>query len=291
MTDLIETRVRDDVVVWTLGGEEIATSYGANCTAVVGRDATLLVDPLIAPAHARLVEEAVARAGAPPVRWVVLTHHHTDHALGSSWFARRRATVVAHVECARGMEAAHPRLIAERRRVPKLAPLFADAESRPPGLTFTDSVSIDLGGLQVEALHPGHGHTAGDAVVRVTARSLVVSGDLVSNGYHVNFEDASLDGFEEGLHRLLAFDAATYVPGHGAPGSREIVQRQLAYDRTVEKLVGEGRASKSEAGEIAESIAREFPGFRLGIVLPDTVRRFSESPSPELVGLRPPPTV
>ncbi|HET9793618.1 MAG TPA: MBL fold metallo-hydrolase [Thermoanaerobaculia bacterium] len=291
MNALRETRLRDNVVVWTLGGEEIATSYGANCTGIFGREATLLVDPLIAPAHARLVETALARADMAPVRWVVLTHHHTDHALGSSWFARSGATVVAHEECRRGMEAAHPGLIDERRRVPGLAVLFGDAESRAPGLTFADALTIDLGGIEVEVKHPGHGHTPGDAVVRLPAESLVVCGDLVSNGYHVNFEDASLDGFEEGLRQLIAFDAATYVPGHGAPGGREIVDAQLAYRKTVGRLVEEGRAAKSPADRIAASIARAFPGYLLKMVLPETVRRFSESAAPGLIARRPPPTV
>ena len=56
---LLETRVREDIFVFTLGGEKIATSYGANCSAIIGRTAVLLVDPLIAPAHARLVEEKI----------------------------------------------------------------------------------------------------------------------------------------------------------------------------------------------------------------------------------------
>ena len=49
---LRETEVRDNVWVWTLGGDRIESSYGSNCTAVAGREAVLLVDPLIAPAHA-----------------------------------------------------------------------------------------------------------------------------------------------------------------------------------------------------------------------------------------------
>jgi cyclase len=291
MPALAEIRLRDNVFVWTLGGESIPTSYGANCTAIAGRDATLLVDPLIAPAHARLVEESVGRSAKAPVRWVVLTHHHTDHALGAAWFARRGATVVAHEQCRRGMEAAHPGLIAERRRVPELAGLFDDAESIPPAVTFTDSLTIDLGGTEVAVRHPGHGHTPGDAIVHVPAASTAVCGDLVSNGYHVNFEDASLDGYEEGLRRLLALDASVYVPGHGAPGGREIVERQLEYGKRVRRLVEEGRAARRPTGQIAASIARAFPGFRLEIVLSDAVRRFSESAPSDLSARRPPPTV
>jgi glyoxylase-like metal-dependent hydrolase (beta-lactamase superfamily II) len=98
---LVETRVHEDVLVFTLGGEEIATSYGANCTAVLGRNAVLLVDPFIAPAHARLVEEKIREKTPAPIRHVVLTHHHTDHALGASWFAARGAVVHAHRAAAR----------------------------------------------------------------------------------------------------------------------------------------------------------------------------------------------
>ena len=275
MADLAETRIRENVVVWTLGGEDVPTSYGANCTAIAGRDATLVVDPLIAPAHARLVGEAAARAGLPPVRWVVLTHHHTDHALGASWFAARGAAVVAHEACRRGMAAAHPGLLAERRRVPALVALFADAEPYAPAVTFTERVAIDLGGTAVEVLHPGHGHTEGDAVVHVASASVVVCGDLVSNRYHVNFEDASLAGFDRGLERLLALGAATYVPGHGRPGARAIVEEERRYVREIRTLVAGARGSGATPADVEESIRRAFPGFSLAMVLGDTVRRFS----------------
>src|SRR5512143_1223941 len=91
---LVETPLSPRLLLLTLGGDTPLTSWGANCLALAGADATLLVDPLIAPAHARLVEEAVRRRGLPPVRHVVLTHHHTDHALGAGHFARRGVEVV-----------------------------------------------------------------------------------------------------------------------------------------------------------------------------------------------------
>ena len=58
--DLYVTAVRENVRVFTLGGESIASSYGANCTAVVRRQSVLLVDPLIAPVYARQIGAAVA---------------------------------------------------------------------------------------------------------------------------------------------------------------------------------------------------------------------------------------
>jgi cyclase len=272
MTELNVTRIRENVAVFTFGGEEMTTSWGANCIAVGGREATLLVDPLIAPAHARAVGEAVAERFAAPVRWIVLTHHHTDHALGASWFARKGATVVAHQECRRGIETFHPGLIAERRRDHAVAGLFIDAECAPPALTFSDQMTIDLGGTRARVFHPGHGHTAGDAAVHVPEESVVVCGDLVSNGYHVNLEDASLAGFDAGLERLLSIGASTYVPGHGRPGGREIVEAQKAYFAAVRELA---RGGGTET-DFVERIRGAFPGFLLGMVLPDTARRFRE---------------
>jgi cyclase len=278
MNPLLETAIRDDVTVFTLGGEGVASSYGANCTAVEGRDATLVIDPLIAPAHARLVEEALRARDAPPVRFVVLTHHHTDHALGSSWFSGRGATVIAHDACRPGMEKEHPGLIAARRRDPALAGLFAEAESVPPAVLFSDRVTIDVGGVEVRVIHPGHGHTPGDAIVHLPGESLAVCGDLVSNGYHVNFEDASREGFPRGLESLLALGVRTYVPGHGASGGREIVEAQRGYFDRVSASVAGSRASGRSDPEIVDALRSAFPGYLLEMVLPETVRRFSTSP-------------
>jgi cyclase len=272
---LEEQAIDERVWRWTLGGESIATSFGANCVGIAGRDAVLLVDPLIAPAHARLVEEAVRAKTDAPVRYVVLTHHHTDHALGSSWFARGGATVIAHPRCRKGMETHHPGILAERRRNPGLAALFEDAESLPPALTFPDSLSLDLGGLEVRVVHPGHGHTEGDAVLSIPSLRVAICGDLVSNGYHVNYEDASLPGAAAGLDLLLSFEAQTYVPGHGPCGGKTVLEDQKWYHAAIEEAVREGAATGRDDGDTIATIKKLFPGFLLELVLADTVRRLA----------------
>ena len=266
MDSLLETRVGERVRVWTLGGERLLSSYGANCTGVAGRDAVLLVDPLIAPSHARLVEEAVRAWTDRPVRFVVLTHHHTDHALGASFFASRGAEVVAHRACRAAMEGEHPSLVAARRRVPALADLFRDASPYVPTLTIDDEWRADLGGTRARVWHPGPGHTPGDLVVSVedaSDESVTVCGDLVSVGYHVNYEDAALERLDVGLEMLRGLGSRVYIPGHGAPGGPEVVDGQLAYHRAV--------AEASPSPEGAREIASRYPGFGLEEILPQSI--------------------
>ena len=272
---LEEQAVGDRVRVWTLGGDRMTSSYGANCVGIFGDDAVLLVDSLIAPAHARLVESAVREKTSAPVRYVVLTHHHTDHALGSSWFARQGATVIAHEACRRAMAEHHPRLLDERRKDPELAKLFDEAETALPAMTFTGSLTLDLGGVEVRILHPGHGHTTGDAVVFLPGESVAICGDLVSSGYHVNFEEASLAGATAGLEFLASLGASTYVPGHGPLAGKTILEDQKWYHAAIDEAIREGDAAGRDPAETIAILKKLFPGFLLEMVLPDTVERLS----------------
>jgi cyclase len=256
---LRESQLRQNVWVWTLGEDRIETSYGANCTAAVGRDSVLVVDPFIAPGLAKLVEEALRARTSLPIRFVVLTHHHTDHALGAGWFARRGATVVCHAACRDAMAAEHPGLVEARRRIPQLQEMFRDADPYVPALVFGDAVDIDLGGSRARAFHPGPGHTAGDVVVHLETESVVVCGDLVSVDYHVNYEDAAVENLESGIRTLRGLGARTCVPGHGVPGGAEILDEQLRYHAAV------------AAASSVEEVRRRFPGYALEEVLPQAL--------------------
>jgi cyclase len=264
---LVETRLTEDLWVWTLGGERIATSYGANCTAVVGKTAVLLVDPFIAPAHARLVEEKLREKTPLPVRHVVLTHHHTDHALGAGWFAARGATVHAHRACRDRMAAEHPALIESRRRQPEIASLFCDAEPYLPESVFDESLTLDFGGRQIQAFHPGHNHTPGDAVVHVPDSETVICGDLISSGYHVNYEDADTANLESGIRFLRSLGAHTYVPGHGPADGPELLDNQARYHSEIRRA-----ASKPDTASALDRIRSLFPGYLLEEVLPAALR-------------------
>jgi cyclase len=269
---LQETALSDRLVVLTFGGASVRTSFGVNCVAFASADGTLLVDPMVAPGHAQRVEEALRRRGFPEVRHVVVTHHHTDHALGAGWFARRGATVVAHRRCAAEMAAQHPTIIAARRRARDEAvrELFGDANPFVPGVRFEDRRVLELGDAAVEVLHLGPGHTAGDAVVLFPSEGAVACGDLVFAGYHFNYEDADAAALPRRLEELAALPAPRVVPGHGPCGGRELLDDQARYHREVERIV---RAAPGAADARAEVEAR-FADLALREVIPTGLRAY-----------------
>ncbi len=271
---LTESIVTPRLSVLTLGGDTPLTSYGANALALAGREGTLLVDPLIAPAHAQLVAEALARRGIPPVTHVVVTHHHTDHALGAGWFAARGATVIVHERCAAAMAAQHAAIIEERRAMPALAALFAGAEPYAPAVTFRDAYRIDLGDVTAEARHFGPGHTSGDCVVLFPSEHAVACGDLVSSGYHFNYEEANLEGLPTALDALRSLPAPRFVPGHGPVGGVEIVEQQGRYHQVVAEIIRQA----SSPAHARDAIRAQFPAHQLESAIESALARLWRSP-------------
>lgn len=278
--ELIETRVHDRIVVWTAGGETIQTSYGTNAIAVIGDGAALLVDPLVAPAHGRALQAALRAHTDAPVRYVLFTHHHTDHTLGAAVFEDAGAALISHRACRERMAEEHPGLIAARREQADLAELFADARPVLPSITFDEALVLHVGGLEVEVWHPGWGHTPGDAFLFVPDARVAICGDLIFAGYHYNYEDvSSLAGVREGLRALGALDADVFIPGHGAPGGPELLDAQAAYHDAVEAILAETAAGPGQEAEtagdeaaVADALRRRFPDYRLGIVTPAAAR-------------------
>lgn len=271
-SSLTENRLSEAVSVFTYGGETLATSYGVNAVAFFGEGAIALVDPFVSPLQAAELDARLRARTADPVTHVVLTHHHTDHALGAGYFAARGAEVVAHEAAAARMAIEHPKLIAERRKMPEVARLFEAATAYVPSRVVTGGLLLEAGGLRLDVFHPGHGHTPGDLCVHAPGLGVLVAGDLVSTGYHPNLEDADVAGMRAALSRLRALPFWTLVPGHGPAGGREGVEEQLRYLDAAERAVRGALESGTEEDARA-ALAAAFPRFALELVLGDSVKR------------------
>ncbi|MET9295529.1 MBL fold metallo-hydrolase [Streptomyces sp. NPDC003077] len=198
---------------------------------------TLLVDTAATERRARLLRERIADCGAPMPRTIVTTHHHGDHTYGNGVFVPG-ATVIGHEACRREQLAAGLQL---HQMWPEVD--YGDVRVIAPSLTYTDSLTVHVGDIEVRVLHPGVAHTPGDSIVWLPEQRVVFTGDLVFEGGTPFVFMGSVAGSLRALEVLRALDAETVVPGHGRVCGPEVYDTVERYLRFVADLAEEGRAA------------------------------------------------
>jgi glyoxylase-like metal-dependent hydrolase (beta-lactamase superfamily II) len=251
-----------------------------NVGLVGGERGLLVVDTTASEVEARRVVEQVRRLGAGEVVAVFNTHQHFDHTFGNVVFAEEYdgPPIYAHEDAATGLAASGPALQREAAgddSDPRHADIAATRILQPTE-TFSSAKVVDLGDRLVELVHPGRGHTAGDAVVRVGDADVVFAGDLVEESVLRNgvpgFGDdcfpmewpATLDL----LIGLLTPDSVV-VPGHGLPVDKDFVDEQRGAIGVVAETI---RDLASRGVPVADALAAtEWPYPREELA--DAVRR------------------
>ena len=152
-----------------------------NVGAIEGEDFLVCFEALATPVAARDWLAVLRQHTDKPVRYLVLSHYHAVRVLGASAFDAE--VIVAHentraLVAERGLQD----WASEFARMPRLAKA---AESVPgltwPTLTFSDKLTIDLGGDRgdLELRYCGRGHTEGDLVAWLPRQRILFAGDLV----------------------------------------------------------------------------------------------------------------
>ncbi|MEQ0564145.1 MBL fold metallo-hydrolase [Amycolatopsis sp. NEAU-NG30] len=232
-----------------------------NIGAVEGEDFLVCFEALATPVAAAEWLAKLRQHTGKPVRYLVLSHYHAVRVLGASAFGAD--VIVAH-ENTRA-------LIAERGkedwesefgRMPRLA---KGAESVPgltwPTLTFSDRLTIDLGGDRGDLVlqYCGRGHTEGDLVAWLPRHKILYAGDLVEaeaalytgDAFHREWASSTLD-------RVAAFGAEVLVGGRGGVSrGRERVDAAIAQTRHfLTTMIREVGAVHDAGGTLKEAFER-----------------------------------
>jgi glyoxylase-like metal-dependent hydrolase (beta-lactamase superfamily II) len=229
-----------------------------NVGLVGGEHGLVVIDTHASSQRARTVVEQVRRLGAGEVVAIVNTHDHFDHTFGNAVLSEAydAPPVIAHELAAELLAVRGPQLQAEAAADddPRSAE-FAETELLLPTETFSSARVVDLGDRLVELIHPGRGHTAGDAIVRVGEADVVFAGDLVEQSGNPGFGDdcypmewpASLD-----LVIGMLTPQSVVVPGHGLPVDLDFVSEQRSaigvVAETIRDLASRGVAPAEALG-------------------------------------------
>jgi glyoxylase-like metal-dependent hydrolase (beta-lactamase superfamily II) len=201
----------------------VITGEGGNVAMYDTPDGVVLVDDMFYRNHDGIMAE-IGRTTGHPLRYVINTHQHDDHAGGDA-----RMLPVAEV-------IAHENVYANLHHLAR--PYFEDTPGTPIGLprvTFSDRLDLHVGGRDVSAHYFGRGHTSGDAVVHFPAVRAIHTGDLFltysTRGlpiYVDAVQGGSLREWQRTLERALQLDFDIVIPGHGPVATRADLVRFTA---------------------------------------------------------------
>ncbi|NVN91848.1 MAG: MBL fold metallo-hydrolase [Desulfuromonadales bacterium] len=236
-----------------------AHSFAANAGIVIGLDGVLVVDTLISAKEGERFLADIRRVTDKPIKYVVNTHTHLDHALGNCVFARLGATVISH-EADRTMLIAQGAAILQHAGDYGLKPEeMAGTQVVIPSLAFSERMIIDLGGEEVQLIRTAPSHTAGSLVVCLPAKKLLFSGDILFTDFHPFLADGDISGWTRTIDSLLAMDVERIIPGHGPLSTkkdlREMKEYLLLFDSTAKELA----ATSQDADAISAQMLKILP--------------------------------
>jgi cyclase len=217
---------------------------GGNVAAYVTSEGVILVDDKFDRDHEGIVTK-VKSVTDQPIKYVLSTHHHSDHSGGNTQFLPT-AEIISTVNARNN--------IIEHKQ-PNVSP-----EMSPARVVFTTEMSVFLGGKEVRAQYFGRGHTNGDAVIYFPALRTLHTGDLMAGTTPLidYVGGGSLIEWTKTLDGALALDFDTVIPGHGPVTTKAGLQ---TYRNNVEKLrtraTGLIREGKSQE-EVGKVMAAEF---------------------------------
>jgi cyclase len=132
-----------------------------------------------------------------PIKYLLNTHHHGDHASGNVNIRQMGIDIIAH----KNIRANFLRI----------------KQPGEPNIVFADQAAVYLGGVEVQLFYLGRGHTNGDTVIYFPDLKTVHTGDLIIDGMPVIDYDAggSAIEFVKTIDNLLKMNFDTMIPGHG----------------------------------------------------------------------------
>lgn len=204
--------------------------FGANAGIVVGEKGLLVVDTLTSAKEAAKFLADIRKVSKKPIKYVVNTHYHLDHAFGNCVFADMGAHIISHINCRRQVLRIQDQALEAAKSFGMDDASLEGTRIIVPDMAFEQEMELDLGNRVVRLLYSGQSsHTPGSITVWIPEQKIVFAGDILFTDFHPYLAEGDLEGWSKTLDDLLALGAEKIIPGHGPLSGAKDVKEMKAY--------------------------------------------------------------
>jgi glyoxylase-like metal-dependent hydrolase (beta-lactamase superfamily II) len=185
-----------------------------NSGVIIGDDSVMVIDAQATPLMAQDVIKRIRQKTDKPIKHLVLSHYHAVRVLGAPAY---NAEIIASRACYEMiLERGAQDMDSEIGRFPRL---FRGRESVTgltyPHVVFDKKLTMFMGKREVEIIHIGRSHTAGDTIVWLPKERVLFAGDTIEFGATPYCGDAHFKDWGATLDAIKALKPLKIVPGRG----------------------------------------------------------------------------
>ena len=237
-------KLADDVYVY------VGKLNDANAMAIVTTEGVVLVDTGNNTTDTRELLTHVQSVTRVPVRYVVITQNHNDHAGGAA-LVSPPATTVVHERVVKQWANLRPHQItAWRRRFPERTAALERLTPVDTVQSFGDQLTLRLGGKDIQLIYVDDAYNPGDIAVWLPKERILHASMAGYTDRHPDIRPDYSHGTTAGLlKQLKAYSAlrpAIVVPAHGPIGGGRVLETMIEY-----LLLARGRVQEMMARGLA----------------------------------------
>ncbi len=195
--------------------KDLSGHYGGdicNLSFIVGSKGVAVIDTGGSPAVGAQLRKAIRKTTRLPILYVITTHVHPDHALGSAAFKQDKPVFVGHAKLANEMALRKEAYL--RNQAEWVGKDAKGSELIPPDLPVATTHELDLGGRTLRLTAHPVAHSPSDLSVQDSASNILWTGDLLFIERTPSV-DGDIPSWLNVIEQLRNTPAARIVPGHG----------------------------------------------------------------------------
>jgi len=223
---------------------------GSNHTWIIFKDYVVVIDANF-PKEAADVIADIKKTTKKPIKYVLDTHHHGDHAYGNTIWSKEGAQIVASKPTARLLKTNGPKQWEEAAKDRKD---IKDNELKQPDITFDDKYELKDDTQHVIFMHFGHSHTIGDAVAYIPKHKILCTGDACVNGAFNFMGHSNSASWIKCLDEMAKLEIDLICPGHGKVGRKDLLATQKRYFVDLREAVKKGIDGKKSVADITAGL-------------------------------------